>query len=212
MKKNGSSALASGRIELDAEYNHEICGERFYTFPIKCTRLSGAEDIFPVLVPGRMGVVERCQTGAYVTVSGQIRTFNSNENGVNRTKVYLFATSVEFKKDEKNWDENCIYLDGYICKKPSYRRTPAGREIADVVLAINRSYRKSDYIPCICWGRNARYVSTLEVGEHVQVQGRFQSRTYIKKFGDGIDEVKTAYEVSISKIECIEEEASQRVD
>ena len=110
-------------------------------------------------------------------------------------------------EDEEYTKPNQIFLDGFICKKPVYRMTPLGREIADILLAVNRAYGKSDYIPCICWGRNARYAGSLEVGGHIQLWGRIQSRQYQKRVSE--DEVvnRVAYEISVSKIECIEDEA-----
>lgn len=140
-----------------------------------------------------------------IHVTGQFRSYNRHEEKKNRLMLSVFAREIEFVEEEKEeYKSNQIYLDGYVCKEPIYRKTPLGREIADLLIAVNRSYGKSDYIPCICWGRNARYASAFEVGEHVQIIGRIQSRTYIKKLSDTLTEERTAYEVSVSKLECVE--------
>ena len=140
-----------------------------------------------------------------VKVKGQFRSYNRHEEQKNRLVLSVFVRELEFIDEELDGAKtNSIFLDGYICKLPVYRKTPLGREIADLLLAVNRPYGKSDYIPCICWGRNARYASAFEVGEHVQIIGRIQSRTYIKKLSDTLTEERTAYEVSVSKLECVE--------
>lgn len=139
--------------------------------------------------------------------SGQFRSYNRHEEQKNRLVLSLFVREVSFIEEELDGAKtNQIFLDGYICKLPVYRKTPLGREIADLLLAVNRPYGKSDYIPCICWGRNARFASSFEVGEHVQVIGRIQSREYIKRLSETETEKRTAYEVSVSKLECLDEE------
>ena len=137
--------------------------------------------------------------------SGQFRSYNRHEEHKNRLVLSLFVREVAFIEEELDGAKtNQIFLDGYICKLPVYRKTPLGREIADLLLAVNRPYGKSDYIPCICWGRNARFAASFEVGEHVQVIGRIQSREYIKKLSETEAEKRTAYEVSVSKLECLD--------
>lgn len=161
-------------------------------------------DYIPVTVSERLIKVPKDMdmTWKRVTVVGQFRSYNVHNETGNHLKLYVFAQ--EFSNAE-NEDENYIFLDGYICKKPKFRRTPLGREIADVLLAINRPYEKSDYIPCICWERNARFISESEVGTHMRAWGRIQSREYVKTFGDGTQVKRTAYEVSISTMEVIPE-------
>jgi len=150
--------------------------------------------------------VRQSYIGQHVKVDGQFRSYNRYEENRNRLILSVFAQELEFvyeiPEGEKN---NWIFLDGYICKEPIYRKTPLGRQIADLLIAANRSYGKSDYIPCICWGRNARFVSGISIGSRVQVYGRIQSREYVKKLDDGVAEKRTAYEVSVNKIEILEE-------
>ena len=141
-----------------------------------------------------------------IMVSGQFRSYNRHEELKNRLVLSVFAREIEFIDEEPDGAKtNHILLEGYMCKRPVYRKTPLGREIADLLLAVNRPYGKSDYIPCICWGRNARYASSFDVGEHVRVLGRIQSREYVKKLSETETETRVAYEVSVSKLECIEE-------
>ena len=145
-------------------------------------------------------------TGEYIMVNGQFRSYNRHEEQKNRLILSVFVREVEFISEEPDGAKtNSVLLDGYICKQPIYRKTPLGREIADLLLAVNRPYGKSDYIPCICWGRNARYASAFEVGEHVQVLGRIQSREYVKRLSETETEKRTAYEVSVSKLECMDD-------
>ena len=157
------------------------------------------------MVSERLVDVKESYRGKIVEVHGQFRSYNKHEEGRNRLILSVFVREFAFVGEEGTLTKpNSIYLDGYICKPPVYRMTPLGREIADLLMAVNRPYGKSDYLPCICWGRNARYASAFEVGEHVQIIGRIQSRTYIKKLSDTLTEERTAYEVSVSKLECVE--------
>lgn len=158
------------------------------------------------MVSERLIDVSQDYIGEFIMVSGQFRSYNRHDEQKNRLVLSVFVREVEFIEEELDGAKtNNIFLDGYICKLPVYRKTPLGREIADLLLAVNRPYGKSDYIPCICWGRNARFASTFEVGEHVQVIGRIQSREYIKKLSETETEKRIAYEVSVSKLECLEE-------
>ena len=145
-----------------------------------------------------------------IEVSVHYRSYNKHEGVKNKLILSIFVREMQFVEDddipEEQSKSNQIYLDGYVCKPPIYRKTPLGREIADILIAVNRPYGKSDYIPCIAWGRNARYASTIEVGGHLQIQGRVQSREYTKKINDQETEKRTAYEVSVSKIDLIEDE------
>lgn len=194
-----------GEIASDFTFSHEVFGEGFYMVDVKVKRLSNSEDRIPLMISERLIDVSRDYTGEYIMVNGQFRSYNRHEEQKNRLVLSVFVREVEFIDEELDGAKtNSIFLDGYICKLPVYRKTPLGREIADLLLAVNRPYGKSDYIPCICWGRNARYASAFEVGEHVQIIGRIQSRTYIKKLSDTMTEERTAYEVSVSKLECVE--------
>ena len=194
-----------GEVVSDFSYSHEIYGEGFYMVDLRCTRLSDSFDIIPVMVSERLLDVTASYIGMLLCVNGQFRSYNRHEEKRNRLVLSVFAREVKFVEEgEESIPVNQIFLDGYICKPPVYRKTPLGREIADLLMAVNRPYGKSDYIPCICWGRNARYASAFEVGEHVQIIGRIQSRTYIKKLSDTLTEERTAYEVSVSKLECVE--------
>ncbi len=173
---------------------------------VQVKRLSNSEDRIPLMVSERLIDVSQDYIGEFIMVSGQFRSYNRHDEQKNRLVLSVFVREVEFIEEELDGAKtNNIFLDGYICKLPVYRKTPLGREIADLLLAVNRPYGKSDYIPCICWGRNARFASTFEVGEHVQVIGRIQSREYIKKLSETETEKRVAYEVSVSKLECLEE-------
>ena len=173
---------------------------------VNVKRLSNSEDRIPLMISERLIDVSQDYTGEFIMVSGQFRSYNRHDEQKNRLVLSVFVREVSFIEEELDGAKtNNIFLDGYICKLPVYRKTPLGREIADLLLAVNRPYGKSDYIPCICWGRNARFASTFEVGEHVQIMGRIQSREYIKKLTETETEKRIAYEVSGSKLECLEE-------
>lgn len=194
-----------GEVASAFTYSHEVYGEGFYMVDVLVRRLSNSEDRIPLMISERLIDVTQDYTGEYIMVSGQFRSYNRHEELKNRLVLSVFVREVEFIDEEMDGAKtNSILLEGYICKKPIYRKTPLGREIADLLLAVNRPYGKSDYIPCICWGRNARYASGFEVGEHVQIWGRIQSRDYVKKISETETETRTAYEVSVSKLECIE--------
>lgn len=194
-----------GEIVSGFEFSHEVYGEGFYMVDISVKRLSDFVDYIPVMVSERIIDVSRDYVGQYVYISGQFRSFNRHEEKKNRLVLSVFAREVEFLEEVYDEDaENSIFLDGYVCKEAIYRKTPLGREISDLLIAVNRSYGKSDYIPCICWGRNARFASEFQVGAHVQIQGRIQSREYVKKLSETEVEHRTAYEVSVSKIDYIE--------
>lgn len=169
-------------------------------------RLSNSEDRIPVMISDRLINVSEDYTGSHIMVGGQFRSYNRHDEQKNRLVLSVFAREVSFIEEELDGAKtNSILLDGYICKMPVYRKTPLGREIADLLVAVNRPYGKSDYIPCICWGRNARFASSFDVGEHVQVLGRIQSREYVKKITEIETQKRIAYEVSVSKLECMED-------
>ena len=194
-----------GEIVSDFSYSHEVYGEGFYMVEVSVHRLSSFVDYIPVMVSERLVNVQVSAEGKCVYITGQFRSFNRHEEHKNRLVLSVFAR--EFELVEQFEEENAanqIFLDGFICKESVYRKTPLGREIADLLVAVNRSYGKSDYIPCICWGRNARFASGFEVGSHVQIWGRIQSREYVKKVSETQVEQRVAYEVSVSKIEFLE--------
>ena len=195
-----------GEIVSRFTFSHEIFGEGFYMVDLKVNRLSESADIIPLMVSERLIDVTEDYQGYYISVSGQFRSYNRHEERKNRLVLSVFAREIEFVEEvEESAKSNMIYLDGYICKAPIYRKTPLGREIADLLLAVNRPYGKSDYIPCICWGRNARFASGFQVGERCEIWGRIQSREYMKKLDEDSLEKRVAYEVSVSKLELKEE-------
>ena len=204
-----------GKVTGEKRLSHEIYGERFYIFDLEIPRLSGNSDIIPVTISERIITDEMLTQGKKLLVKGQFRSYNSYENEKNKLILTVFAKDIiEVNEEENTQNEmvkkdvitNEVVLIGYICKKPIYRQTPFGREISDILLAVNRAYNKSDYIPCIAWGRNARFCQNIEVGTQVKIVGRVQSRTYEKKFEDG---TRIAYEVSVGSLEIINEEDNQ---
>lgn len=196
-----------GKIVSDKNYSHEIYGEKFYVFNLEVVRLSSTVDIIPITISERLLTGMDLKIGKKVSVEGQFRSYNNYENERNRLILTVFAKEiVEVSEEEKDDITNEVTLVGYVCKKPVYRQTPFGREIADVLLAVNRAYNKSDYIPCIAWGRNARFCQNIEVGTEVKIVGRVQSRTYEKKFEDGTVETRVAYEVSVASMEIPSDE------
>ena len=191
-----------GKVATEFSFSHEVFGEGFYMVEVEVKRLSNSEDRIPLMISERLIDVTQDYTGEYIMVHGQFRSYNLHEEQKNRLVLSVFVREISFMEEEPDGTKtNSIWLDGYICKEPIYRKTPLGREIADLLLAVNRPYGKSDYIPCICWGRNARYASGFEVGEHVQLLGRIQSREYVKRISDTETEKRIAYEVSVSKLE-----------
>ena len=204
-----------GKVTGEKKFSHEIYGEKFYVFNLEIARLSGNADIIPITVSERIITDEMLIQGKQLLVKGQFRSYNSYDNEKNRLILTVFAKDV-VEVEENNEEEenemakkdtvtNEVVLVGYICKKPIYRQTPFGREIADVLLAVNRAYNKSDYIPTIAWGRNARFCQNLEVGTKVKLVGRVQSRMYEKKHEDGTVENRVAYEVSVGSLEIVDE-------
>lgn len=202
-----------GKIVSEKNYSHEIYGEKFYVFSLEVVRLSSTTDIIPITISERLLTDVDIEIGKEVKVEGQFRSYNSYENERNRLILTVFAKEIEEyvhnEEDEKEEVTNEVELVGYICKKPIYRQTPFGREIADVLLAVNRAYNKSDYIPCIAWGRNARFCQNMEIGAEVKITGRVQSRSYDKKHEDGTVETRVAYEVSIASMEIPEKETDE---
>ena len=209
-----------GKVTGEKKFSHEIYGERFYTFNLSILRLSGNSDLIPITTSERLINDEMLTEGNKLMIKGQFRSYNSYENEKNRLVLTVFAKDVEEVKEEETTEDseivkkelttNEVVLIGYVCKKPIYRQTPFGREIADLLLAVNRAYNKSDYIPTIAWGRTARFCQNIEVGAQVKVVGRVQSRIYEKKYEDGTVEQKVAYEVSICSLELIDEAGNSK--
>ena len=199
-----------GEIVSEFKFSHEVFGEGFYTVDVSVDRLSELTDVIPLMVSERLVDVSEDYQGRLVEVSGQFRSYNRHEGVKNKLVLSIFVRELRFIEDDEVPEEqsksNQIFLDGYVCKPPIYRKTPLGREIADILVAVNRPYGKSDYIPCIAWGRNARFAGGLEVGSHLQICGRVQSREYTKKIGEEEVEKRVAYEVSVSKIDLVEDE------
>lgn len=199
-----------GEVVSNFTYNHEIYGEGFYMLDLKVERLSNSFDIIPVMISERLMDVTKDYRGQFMEVQGQFRSYNRHDERKNKLVLSVFAREVRFidALDAELYESNktnSIYLDGYICKEPIYRKTPLGREIADLLLAVNRPYGKSDYIPCISWGRNARFAGNFKVGERLLVWGRIQSREYMKRLDEENVEKRIAYEVSVSKLEMATE-------
>ena len=204
---NANVVCVVGRYHSDIEFSHKVYGEGFYTFKILVPRLSDYSDILPVTVSERLICdidIESCRQN--IKIDGQLRSYNKFVDGSNRLILTVFARELSLLEDpEEVKNPNQIALDGYICKSPLYRTTPFGREITDILIAVNRPYGKSDYIPCISWGRNARFSEKLKVGDRIKIWGRIQSREYQKRQFDGQVINKTAYEVSVSKLERVNE-------
>lgn len=203
--ENNQVSIA-GEIVSDFTFSHDVFGEGFYVVEVVVNRLSNSYDMIPVMVSERLIDVKQDYKGKLVEVIGQFRSYNRHEENKNKLVLSVFARDIRIVDEiSENVKPNHIFLDGFVCKPPIYRKTPLGREIADVLLAVNRPYGKSDYIPCICWGRNARFAETFAVGGHVQIWGRIQSREYQKKISEDEFEKRIAYEVSVSKLEYLEE-------
>jgi len=196
-----NQAEVMGTVDSELFHSHEVYGEVFWCFKISVPRLSESFDILMITVSERILAATSVNLGDKILVKGQFRSYNNMSEEGNKLILTIFAKSIE-EIDEDMSTPNSIYLNGYICKPPIYRTTPFGREISDILLAVNRSYNKSDYIPCITWGRNAKYASTLNVGDNIKIWGRIQSREYQKKIDEDNVLTKIAYEVSVAKLEA----------
>ncbi|BAK81463.1 single-stranded DNA-binding protein [Candidatus Arthromitus sp. SFB-rat-Yit] len=194
-----------GKVVNEPKFSHEMFGEGFYNFDIEVMRLSDSRDILSVTISERIMVGIDFLIGTEIMLEGQLRSYNKIVDGRNKLILTVFARNVT-PCTEKSKNPNEIYLDGYICKQPLYRTTPFGREIADVLLAVNRAYNKSDYIPTIAWGRNSRFCKNLQIGDNIRVWGRLQSREYQKKISETEKIIKIAYEVSVSKMEKVDKD------
>lgn len=196
-------AQVLGTVRDEPKFSHEIYGEKFYIFTLAIPRLSGTSDLVKVMVSDRLLPDMDIASGDVIEVSGQFRSYNDYEDGGNRLVLTVFAKDLHRADSEKGKNPNSLFLNGFICKEPIYRTTPFGREITDLLLAVNRSYNKSDYIPVIAWGRNARYCKNINIGDNIKVWGRIQSRVYQKHISDEEVVEKTAYEVSVSRMEMV---------
>lgn len=200
-----NAVVMSGEISSEAVFSHEIYGEKFYSYNLSVKRLSEEVDIIPLTISERLA--KDLTVGTKVSVMGQFRSYNKHEQIKNRLVLSVFVREIKIVEKETNdkRDNNDIMLKGYVCKLPTYRKTPLGREVCDLLIAVNRPYGKSDYVPCICWGRNARFAGEFEVSQEITIYGRIQSRKYIKKISEGQTEERIAYEVSVAKIETTSE-------
>ena len=192
----------AGEVISEFEYSHDVFGEGFYTIDVSVGRLSNSSDVIPLMISERLMDVKKSYVGKYIEILGQFRSYNRHEENRNRLVLSVFVREVKIcDEGYESPKPNYIFLDGYVCKQPIYRKTPLGREIADILLAVNRPYGKSDYIPCICWGRNARFAGSLEIGSRIELVGRIQSREYQKRISEFEVVKRTAYEVSVNKLE-----------
>ena len=191
-----------GAVLSDLKFSHKTYGEIFYTFVLGIERRSGYIDEINVMVSERLIFENPPRINDFVEIKGQIRTYNETFEGRNKLNIVVFAKEISLSENF-GYNENYVYLEGYLCKSPLRRTSPLGRDICDLMLAVNRMYNKSDYIPCIAWGRNAGYAESLGIGTKLAVEGRIQSREYKKKLEDGTSEMRKAFEVSIVKIEEI---------
>jgi single-stranded DNA-binding protein len=194
---NNNKVYLRGRIVSELVFSHEVFDEKFYEFQLEVPRLSESFDTIPVTISERL-IDNRIKFNQTITISGQFRSYNKQTEGKSKLVLTVFVREIEENNESLN--PNTIELNGFICKEPIFRTTPFKREISDVLLAVNRAYNKSDYIPCIAWGRNARYVKEMKVGEPLSIVGRIQSRIYQKKVSDDVVETKNAYEISIIKL------------
>lgn len=205
LKNENNEVKVSGIIKGNFEFSHEVCGEKFYRGHIQANRASGFVDEVPILISERIINVNDSWNGRRVRVSGQFRSYNQHIDDKAKVVLNVFVEEIE-EIEEMAADENEIELIGFVCKAPTYRKTPLGREISDLLIAVNRPYGRSDYIPCVAWGRNARYTHSFELDKKIHISGRVQSREYTKKLSENESEIRTAYEVSIGMLEVIEED------
>lgn len=205
-ESTNNEVFLTGTVDSSLTYSHEVYGEGFYSFFLKIFRLSNISDRICVTVSERLIKDTPITEGIKVSVKGQFRSYNNYSEEGNKLILTVFARDIYLSDDEDEANPNQIYLNGYLCKAPVYRTTPFGREITDILLAVNRAYNKSDYLPCIAWGRNARFSSTFEVGDNIKIWGRIQSRDYQKKISEDEIITKTAYEISVSKMEIAEKD------
>lgn len=209
---DNNSVFLIGKALTNSQFSHEVYGEGFYIVYVKVPRLSDAYDTIPIMFSERLISPDSIVTDQRMTIEGQFRSYNNYDNDSgHKLMLTVFAREIELVEEEvPNENPNQIILNGFVCRKPVYRTTPFGREIADVLLAVNRAYNKSDYIPCIAWGRNARFAGSFEVGDNIRIWGRIQSRTYQKKLSEDEIEERVAYEISVSKMEVVKENNNKK--
>ncbi|MCR5743341.1 MAG: single-stranded DNA-binding protein [Lachnospiraceae bacterium] len=201
-----NKVLIIGTVVSEFKFSHEVYGEGFYNVDIKVNRLSEQFDIIPLLVSERLININENAIGRTVEAKGQYRSYNHHDGAKNKLVLSVFVREIEYRDEFTDYTKtNQVFLDGFICKPAIYRKTPLGREIADILIAVNRPYGKSDYIPCIAWGRNARFVNSIEVGTRIRLWGRIQSREYVKKYSEEEVVKKVAYEISVNKMEKVTE-------
>ncbi len=195
---NNNRVFLTGKVATEPKFSHETFGEAFYEIDLEVERLSQNIDIIPITISEKLMTGNLIQVGNVVSIKGQFRSYNKSDD----TKSHLMLTVFvrEVTTEQKDMPTNIIEINGFICKSPIYRTTPFKREICDVLIAVNRAYNKSDYLPCIAWGRNARFIKDAAVGDKVNLVGRIQSRVYQKKLEDGNVEDRVAYEVSVGRI------------
>ncbi len=198
-----------GKVVSEMEFSHEIYEEKFYRFYVETRRMSDYVDDLPIIISERLVDIDNIKVGDIVHITGQFRSYNQPIDGKSKLVLSIFAKEIEKNDNESILTLNDATFTGYICKKPIYRKTPLGREIADVLLAVNRTYKKSDYIPCILWGRNAKFCEKVDIGTMIRLNGRIQSRKYEKKLEDGTLISKVAYEVSISKLSVVKKDEQE---
>ena len=204
-QEKNNKVYLRGSIVSEAVFSHEVYGEGFYELYVRVPRLSGQADVLPVTISERIIRSNDLKEGSILSAEGQFRSYNKLENGRSRLMLTVFVRDIV--EDDPARNPNSILLGGYICKPPVYRTTPFNREISDLLVAVNRAYNKSDYIPCIAWGRNARFVQDLAVGSRIMLSGRIQSREYQKRLAEDEVVTMTAYEVSVSKLATVDEGA-----
>ena len=212
MRKETNQVKIAGEVIENFTFDHEVYGEKFYVAAVRVPRLSETHDIIRVMVSERLVDVSADWAGSWIRINGQFRSVNKKQpEGRSKLELYVFALEVEALEtlDVPNEDMNSIVLDGYYCKEPVYRETPLGRKVTDILFAVNRANGKSDYIPCICWGRSALFAARFETGAHFILNGRIQSRVYRKRLEDGNYEERTAWEVSVHTMQLADEEGEE---
>ena len=207
MEENNKISLV-GEVISAPKLSHETHNEKFYTVKVDVKRLSGDIDTLEIIISEKLYDIDKIELGIRYYIEGEIRSYNYYVSETERRKlvINIFAKNLSIAEETDDECLNNFELVGHICKKPIYRKTPFDREISDILLAVNRLYGKSDYLPCIAWGRNAKFASTLEIGDKIKITGRMQSRQYTKKLNDNEEEKKIAYEMSIITLEKKESE------
>lgn len=200
---NDNLIVLEGYFLEEPEFSHELFGEEFFNAKFRVNRLSDSTDLLNLTISGKLFEKDMLFKDIYTRVSGQLRSYNKVVGAKNKLLLTVFVREIDFP-DEKAEEPNVIFLNGFICKEPVYRMTPFGREITDLLLAVNRNFNKTDYIPVIAWGRNAKYTRSMSIGDQITIEGRLQSRGYVKTHPDGTVEEKVAYEVSSSQIHLVE--------